>query len=81
MRYTIDPGTRYGRLTVLQSLGYDKYGHRRVLCRCDCGNEKTTNADRLGCGATKSCGCLAREKHNAWGRNIFRGAKDRQKGF
>jgi len=36
-----------------------------MLCKCDCGNEKSVRLDDLLSGMTKSCGCLRRETtHN-----------------
>jgi len=53
-------GRRFGKLTVLK--------HERVvgknhqwMCICDCGNEKVIAVSSLRSGATKSCGCLAKE--------------------
>lgn len=49
------PGTRFGRLTVISCEG------SKVLCRCDCGNEKTFIKSHLLNGHSKSCGCLRSE--------------------
>lgn len=51
---SIAPGTRFGKLTVISSEGPD------VLCRCDCGNEKTVDQSALINGVVKSCGCSNR---------------------
>ena len=51
-------GQKFGRLTVVErAVGKDK---RRVywLCRCDCGNMKTTLKQQLKNGMCRSCGCL-----------------------
>ena len=39
----IQPGNRYGKLTVLY---YDK-DHSRWLCHCDCGNESLRSIQSL----------------------------------
>lgn len=52
-------GEKFNHLTILQELGGDK-----VLCRCDCGNEKILQKNRVVSGYTKSCGCLPRENKN-----------------
>ena len=54
-------GKRFGRLTVIEEAGRDKF--KRVLwkCRCDCGNEIVTAYGNLMNGDTKSCGCLAHD--------------------
>lgn len=49
-------GQRFGRLVVKRELGYGK-----VLCECDCGNEKVVNKGHLLRGDILSCGCLLRE--------------------
>lgn len=57
----IDPGTKFGRLTVVKEIterGYSRY----FLCKCDCGNEKTVRMDHLRHGEIMSCGCLLKEK-------------------
>ena len=46
-------GQRFGMLVVLKELG-----NRKVLCKCDCGNEKIVNKGHLLHGEIKSCGCL-----------------------
>lgn len=53
-------GEKYSSMTILSLLPMDgKY--RKVLCRCDCGNEKIVRSDHLKSGRTKSCGCLVGE--------------------
>ena len=49
-------GKYFGKLYVVEYVGKGKY-----LCRCECGNEKIISGGHLRGGATKSCGCLARE--------------------
>ena len=44
-------------LTVIKELGSNK-----VLCKCDCGNEKVINKDNVKSGKVLSCGCLLRQK-------------------
>lgn len=45
---------KYGRLTVIDPEFTDGY---KVLCRCDCGVEKTVLIYNLKSGNTVSCGC------------------------
>lgn len=53
-------GQRFGRLVAIRPNG--KQGNNiKWLCRCDCGNEITTNVSSLTRGKTKSCGCLRKE--------------------
>ena len=54
-------GKRFGRLTVVDEIKQD----RKVVfcvCLCDCGNKKKIRLKNLKSGATKSCGCLMKEK-------------------
>ena len=44
-------GNRFGKLVVVAKEG------NRLLCICDCGNEKRVQYGHLKRGATKSCGC------------------------
>ena len=54
-------GRKFGKLTALTHVGQNKFGENLWLCRCDCGNEKTTSATMLLQGKTKSCGCLRKK--------------------
>jgi len=56
-----ETGNQYGRLTVLGRAG-SKRNKATWLCLCECGNEISTRGDSLRRGATKSCGCLQKEK-------------------
>lgn len=53
---TPQPGARFGRWTVLAPgrLGYRK---RYLICRCDCGTERTVDFYMLRMGRSASCGC------------------------
>lgn len=65
----IPTGTRFGRLAVLTEMPVfvDPGGQRRrkFQCKCDCGNVAIVHLASLRCGATKSCGCLRKERHAA----------------
>lgn len=50
-------GKKFNMLSVIKELGGNK-----VLCRCDCGNEKVINKDNVKSGKVMSCGCLLRQK-------------------
>lgn len=50
-------GKKFNMLTVVKELGGNK-----LLCRCDCGNEKVINKDNVKSGKVLSCGCLLRQK-------------------
>lgn len=58
-----EPGTRYGRYTVLAVVSAGRKA--RVLCHCDCGTEKAVRLDGLKTGKVMSCGCLNAERRKA----------------
>jgi hypothetical protein len=43
-------GNKYGRLTVLERAGTDKYGRAQWLCECECGNLHTVLGANLRSG-------------------------------
>lgn len=55
------PGTRFGRWTVLSEAEKSPAGSRRLLCRCDCGREKTVQLCNLRSGKSLSCSCVRAE--------------------
>ena len=55
-------GQRFGRLTVVGSIGKRKGGGHIWLCRCDCGAESTARSHNLNLTDTPSCGCFRREQ-------------------
>jgi HNH endonuclease len=55
-------GKRFGRLVVIKKTNKKKYGSYVWKCLCDCGNIKEVKRNDLISGATKSCGCLQKEK-------------------
>jgi hypothetical protein len=55
-------GQRFGRLVVVGEPSLQGDGrHALWPCRCDCGGSKVVESGNLRRGATRSCGCLARE--------------------
>lgn len=68
---TAAPGTRFGRLTILESLPVTKHGDARCRCRCDCGKETQVRFNSLIRGLTKSCGCLRRERMQKANRQLW----------
>lgn len=56
-------GTRSGRLLIESYAGrYNGEGVYMYECQCDCGNKKTIARSSLIKKATKSCGCLWKER-------------------
>ena len=68
-------GKRAGRLTILPYWNKDKYGKKRYLCRCDCGNYKFIPRDSFNANAVKSCGCLRKEVAAENAKNAKRGPR------
>jgi hypothetical protein len=57
-------GTKHNRLTILKEVEpilYKKGIARRVLCKCDCGEEKVIDFNSIRTSKSKSCGCLSKE--------------------
>lgn len=61
-------GRRFCRLVVLSRAENGPRGHRRWMCRCDCGAEIAVRAGHLNNGEMKSCGCLRRDTSRAKNR-------------
>lgn len=51
-------GEKHARWTLLEDAVYST---RKVLCRCECGTEKSVAAQSLRSGLSRSCGCLKSE--------------------
>lgn len=62
-------GQRFGRLVAVAFVPgrITPLPRRRASwqCRCDCGTDTTVQAAALSRGATRSCGCLAKEASSA----------------
>jgi len=56
---------KYNRLTIIKNveplISPSGQKRHRVLCKCDCGNEKIIIGSHLRRGKIKSCGCLNKE--------------------
>jgi hypothetical protein len=57
----LNPGDRFGRLTVIKQVFSSRHGKRRYQCRCICGTLHEALGTQLRSGRTQSCGCLERE--------------------
>lgn len=66
-----EPGTRFGRLTVIRLLPHNTKGALDYECQCDCGNIVSVASRDLRRGGTNSCGCLRKELHSkAWRKDL-----------
>lgn len=54
-------GAKFGRWTVIGVGGRTNDRRQRLVCRCECGNEKEVKVGNLRSGQSKSCGCIAVE--------------------
>ena len=71
MGFVITAGEIYGSLTVLSETRKvlpNGTARRAAVCRCACGIITTVRISDLKRGATRSCGCLSREKSAQRGR-------------
>lgn len=48
-------GKKYGKLTVIKKLDRKEHQTTVYLCRCDCGNFKEVNINKLHTGHVKTC--------------------------
>lgn len=53
----IEPGTVFGKLTVIAAYGSNKFRSSTSLCRCECGKETIATNQQLKQKTKKSCGC------------------------
>lgn len=51
-------GNQYGKLTVLERVENNRFGHVCYRCKCDCGSETIVDSTNLRNGNTSSCGCI-----------------------
>ena len=51
-------GEKFGRLTVIDKIGTNKFGKTLFRCKCDCGNDYVAIYSSLISGHTISCGCV-----------------------
>ena len=54
-------GQRFGKLTVLYHLPFEKGKSTTWVCKCDCGNETVAETAQLIGNHKRSCGCLVAE--------------------
>lgn len=53
----IQIGQKFGKLTVIEFVGVDKYKSKLWKCKCDCGKFNIVRTRELNAGTVKSCGC------------------------
>jgi hypothetical protein len=55
--YEILPGTKFGKLEIIEERPKNQYGLIQYLTQCECGELKVIEKGHLNSGDTKSCGC------------------------
>lgn len=73
-------GKKYGKLTVIKKLDRKEHQTTVYLCRCDCGNFKEVNINKLHTGHVKSCGCMKHKIKDLTGMRFGRLVVDSFKG-
>lgn len=77
----VEPGQKYGMLTVVSFVGRDKNNRHRWECVCDCGKQVTPSQNNLR--HMSSCGCMRKwsqfvhgqkgtPEHRSWAAMIQR---------
>lgn len=64
----IFPGKKFEMLTVIREDGSDGNGHKKWLCKCECGNEKSISQAHIT--KIKSCGCFKHRKEDLTGQKF-----------
>lgn len=66
-------GKKFNHLEVIK-LDHEKNGVRYWLCKCDCGNNKVINGDKIKRGEVKACGCLRgkKTKYNYQNKKLYK---------
>lgn len=60
----------YGKLTIIDP---SRRNENKVLCKCECGNEKWINIYNIKKGDVLSCGCLKKERMKSEASRRFKG--------
>lgn len=51
-------GKTFGKLTVIERVENNRFGHTCYKCKCQCGGEVIVDSTNLRNGITNSCGCI-----------------------
>lgn len=77
VKYDIEVGRKFNRLTILREVEPEikhtkdgkEFRSTMVICECECGNiTKPTKLTNVKNSATKSCGCIGKEKISELGK-------------
>ena len=60
-------GYTFGKLTIIKEVT-PTHNCRRMLCRCECGNEKKVDLNHLSSGKILTCGCRPRPYEDLTGQ-------------
>ena len=61
VNHSVQIGTKFNQLTLLEITGKNKYGAILAKFKCDCGNELTAIINNVRYGKTSSCGCYKKK--------------------
>ena len=56
-------GKKFGKWTIIEPVGKDKWKHTLVKCRCECGEESITRYDMVLMGLSTQCKACSSKKH------------------
>lgn len=70
IKFSLTPGQKFGKWTVLGEEGKNKNGSMTYRCRCDCGTERTIVRHCLTTGQTKQCKRCAIRSRGSLMRNV-----------
>ncbi len=62
-------GYTFGKLTIIKEVPA-KHNRRRMLCKCECGNEKEVDLNHLTSGKISTCGCRPRPYEDLSGQTF-----------
>lgn len=67
-------GKKYNQLEVIKLDHIDKNHTCYWLCKCDCGNFKVINGNKIKNGNTKACGCMRGKttKYNNQNKKLYK---------
>lgn len=69
---TMRVGARFGRLVCIQAYVNPECKKPSSRFRCDCGKERTIQNTHVVSGASRSCGCLHKDRITTHGRSNTR---------
>lgn len=69
INYEILIGQKFNKLTII-GIDLGKRVHKRIICKCDCGNTVRCVLSLMQNGRTKSCGCKKNENNEVYANMV-----------